>query len=106
MAREAIRIQTSFGAYRLLESAGITVVGYVATGYGGIPISQTEQEISLYEQFYQLGGIFFDQMASVSGYEDYYSTLTSYAASLGYTFTIGNPGALVPAATLGRLAIS
>jgi hypothetical protein len=88
---------------QLLESAGITVVGYVATGYGGVPVSQAEQEISTYTQFYQLSGVFFDQMASVSGYENYYSTLTSYAASLGYSLTIGNPGALVPASYMGTV---
>jgi hypothetical protein len=89
---------------QLLEAAGITVVGYVATGYGGVSISQAEQEISAYDQFYQISGIFFDEMASISGYESYYSTLTSYAASLGYSFTIGNPGSLVPASYIGTVS--
>ena len=89
---------------QLLESAGIIVVGYVATGYGGISTSQDEQEISAYSQFYHLSGIFFDQMSSVSGYENYYSTLTSYAVSLGYSLTIGNPGALVPASYIGTVS--
>lgn len=86
-----------------LESAGITVIGYVATGYGGDPVSQVEQEIYTYSQFYQLTGIFFDEMASVTGYESYYSTLTSYAESLGYNLTVGNPGTSIPASYIGTV---
>ncbi len=87
-----------------LESAGITVVGYVATGYGSVPILQAEQEISTYSQFYKLDGIFFDEMASVPGFESYYSTLSSYATSLGYTLTVGNPGASVPMSYIGTVS--
>ena len=88
---------------QLLQSAGITVIGYVATDYGGIPISQVEQEIYSYSQFYNLNGVFFDEMASVSGYESYYSTLSSYAQSLGLSFTVGNPGTAVPASYIGTV---
>jgi hypothetical protein len=86
-----------------LESADIAVIGYVATGYGSVPISQAEQEIYTYSQFYGLNGIFFDEMASVSGFESYYSTLNAYAASLGYSVTVGNPGQLIPASYIGTV---
>jgi len=88
---------------QLLQSAGITVIGYIPTDYGTVPISQVEQEIYTYSQFYQLSGIFLDQMPSMSGYESYYSTLTSYAQSLGMPFTVGNPGTSIPVSYIGTV---
>lgn len=88
-----------------LQSVGITVIGYVPTDYGGVPVSQAEQEISTYSQFYSLSGVFFDQMSNVEGYESYYSTLTSYASSLGMWITVGNPGAAVPSDYMGTVSI-
>ena len=35
---------------------------------------------------------FFDEMSNMLGKEKYYANLTSYAKSLGFTFTVGNPG--------------
>jgi Spherulation-specific family 4 len=89
---------------QMLQSAGVTLVGYVATDFGALPLSQVEQEIYTYSQYYSLSGIFFDQMASVSGYESYYSALSAYASSLGYRITFGNPGTPVPASYIGTVS--
>jgi hypothetical protein len=88
-----------------LESVGITVVGYVPTDYASVPLWQAEQEISAYSQLYGLSGVFFDQMPAITGYESYYSTLTSYASSLGMWLTIGNPGSIVPSSYVGTVGI-
>jgi Spherulation-specific family 4 len=88
-----------------LESAGIMVIGYISTGYGTVPISQVEQEISAYSQLYKVNGVFFDEMSNVPGarYENYYSTLTSFSSSVGMSITIGNPGASIPASYIGTI---
>ena len=86
-----------------LRSAGITVLGYVATGYGSNSISSVEAQINDYKQWYNVNGILFDEMSSTPGYETYYSTLSSYAYSLGFSWTVGNPGAPVPSSFIGTV---
>ncbi|HZW54995.1 MAG TPA: spherulation-specific family 4 protein [Nitrososphaerales archaeon] len=75
-----------------LQRAGITVLGYVATGYGSRDINSIKSEIGEYKQWYNVNGIFFDEMAYTAGFENFYSQLNSYAISLGLKTTIGNPG--------------
>ena len=56
-----------------LEAAGVTVIGYVATGYGSNSISSMESQINDYQSWYpNIQGIFFDEM-STSGSEQSYS---------------------------------
>jgi hypothetical protein len=76
-----------------LQAAGVTVIGYVPTGYGSRSISDVESMVNDYKSWYPVTGIFFDEMANVAGYEGYYSALNAYAKSLGFTYTVGNPGA-------------
>lgn len=88
-----------------LQSAGITVIGYVWTDYGAAPLAQAESNISLYKSWYHVSGIFFDGMANTNSATDeqYYSTLTSYARSQGLQLTIGNPGASTVAGYVGTV---
>ncbi|MCL4518814.1 MAG: spherulation-specific family 4 protein [Thaumarchaeota archaeon] len=86
-----------------LRSAGISVLGYVATGYGSVSVSSAESQINAYKQWYNVNGILFDEMNNVPGYESYYSTLSNYAYSLGFSWTVGNPGAPVPASYIGTV---
>ena len=74
-----------------LQAAGIIVYGYTETNYGSTPTSGIERQISEYVSWYGVNGAFLDEFANNNGYESYYSTLTSYANSLGIP-TIGNPG--------------
>jgi hypothetical protein len=76
-----------------MQAAGITVLGYVHTSYGSRDTGSLEAEISDYKNWYNTNGIFFDEMSNVAGYEQYYSNLNNYAKSLGFTYTVGNPGA-------------
>lgn len=84
-----------------LEAAGITVVGYVATGYGEDPIGAVEAQIQSYSSWYKLDGVFFDKMANSNGtgacptnctLQQYYRDLSNFAGSVGLATTIGNPG--------------
>ncbi len=84
-----------------LDAAGVTVIGYVHTSYGARSAATVESEISTYKSWYQVTGIFLDEMANVPGYESYYSSLTSYAHSLGFSLVVANPGAAVPSSYVG-----
>jgi hypothetical protein len=52
---------------------------------------------------YNIDGIFFDEMSNTEGKEHYYESLSNYAKSLGFTFTVGNPGADVPSSYIGTV---
>jgi len=75
-----------------LRAAGVTVIGYVPTGYASMPISTVESTVDQYRRWYPITGIFFDEMSNVAGKEHYYSRLSAYSRSLGFDFTVGNPG--------------
>src|SRR6185437_3577180 len=75
-----------------LHAAGVVVLGYDATGYASNSASSVKSVMNIWKSLYNIDGIFFDEMANWSGEENYYSGLTSYAKSLGYTMTVGNPG--------------
>jgi hypothetical protein len=79
-----------------LQAAHVTVLGYVATDYGGDSLSSVESQVSQYKTWYNVNGIFFDEMSDVASDESYYSSLNSYVKSDGMTFTMGNPGTSVP----------
>ena len=76
-----------------LQAAGVVVIGYVPTGYASRSTSEVESMVNDYKAWYPVTGIFFDEMSNVAGYEGYYSTLSAYTKSLGFTYTVGNPGA-------------
>jgi hypothetical protein len=86
-----------------LRAAGVTVVGYVYTSYGARSTSFVEADVRTYTSWYAVTGIFFDEMANVQGLESYYSTLGTYARSLGLTLTVGNPGGPIPSSYVGTL---
>ncbi|OLE41090.1 MAG: hypothetical protein AUG16_01375, partial [Thaumarchaeota archaeon 13_1_20CM_2_39_20] len=75
-----------------LKSAGVIVLGYVYTSYASRNMSSVIDDIDTYKKWYPVDGIKFDQMANTPGFESYYSNLTAYAKSQGFTFTVGNPG--------------
>ncbi len=88
-----------------LETAGIVVVGYVATGYGTksySAVATVESNVDAYLSFYpNIEGIFFDEMSDSASEQTYYQTLATYVASKKLGLTFGNPGANVPDALVG-----
>jgi hypothetical protein len=76
-----------------LQVAGITVIGYVATGYTARGIAAVEADIDGWRSFYPtLQGIFFDEQSNQTGDEGFYGTVSQYAKSKGLSLTVGNPG--------------
>jgi hypothetical protein len=76
-----------------LQLAGVTVVGYVPTGYGARSVAAIEADIDHWKSFYPaIQGIFFDEMSNRLGDELIYKTVSQYTKSKGMTFTVGNPG--------------
>lgn len=76
-----------------LQLAGVTVLGYVATGYGARTVATIEADIDRWKSFYpSMQGIFFDEMSVRLGDELIYKTVSQYAKSKGMAFTVGNPG--------------
>jgi hypothetical protein len=88
-----------------LKTAGIVVLGYVATGYTARdPDTEVKPEIDDYLAWYPATtGIFFDEQSNNAGDEGYYSDLNTYAKSQGLTFTVGNPGADTAESFVGAL---
>ena len=84
--------QPTLSGIQKLQSAGITVLGYVYTSYGTRNSSAIQSEIGNYKAWYNTNGIFFDEMSNTAGHEQYYYNLTSYAKSRGMSYTVGNPG--------------
>lgn len=61
-----------------LRSAGVTILGYVFTNYGKRDISQIKAEIDLYDEFYNIDGIFLDEAASGADKLDYYQEIYKF----------------------------
>ena len=76
-----------------LQAAGITVVGYVATGNALRPEGDIQGEVRTWKLFYpSITGIFFDEMSNDPGDVAFYQHQDSYARTQGFTYTVGNPG--------------
>lgn len=75
-----------------MQSHNIYVLGYVYTEYGIRNSTDIKNEITNYKNWYNVNGIFFDQMSNVPGNEIYYAYLANFVKSLGLTFTVGNAG--------------
>jgi hypothetical protein len=88
-----------------LKAAGITVVGYVPTGSATVSLSTVDASVSAYKSWYNVNGIFFDEMSDSQGEAGYYSSASQYADSVGLSLTIGNPGAAVPSDYVGTVNI-
>jgi hypothetical protein len=103
---------SSYGAgLKQLQSAGITVLGYVPTDWGDASISAIEQQAHNFYDWYAVDGIYLDQMYNLEFSQNgafmptYYSTLTAYIKSLGMTEVFGNSGANVPYYFLGSVDV-
>lgn len=61
-----------------LRESNITILGYVYTKYGDRPIEEVKQDIDLYNNYYDIDGIFLDESASNVKQVDYYQNIYSY----------------------------
>jgi hypothetical protein len=61
-----------------LRTNGVTILGYVYTSYGSRDTNTVKADIDLYDQYYNLHGIFLDEVASGTNQLAYYGQLYDY----------------------------
>jgi hypothetical protein len=102
-----------------MQAAGVTVIGYVPTGWGERNVSAVEAAMLTFHDWYAVNGIYLDQMPNWnynapngSWYYPgpdgefipaYFATLTHYGKSLGMTKIVANAGADVPKDFIGSV---
>ncbi len=76
-----------------LRTAGGHVFGYVSTEYGNRDMNAVKDDIDKYISFYNISGIFIDEMANSQERLPYYEKLYQYIKVFHSDFkVIGNPG--------------
>lgn len=64
-----------------LRAAGVSLLGYVATGYGSRPAAAVKADIDLYDAYFNLDGIFLDEADNTTHGLAYYADLHAYVHS-------------------------
>jgi hypothetical protein len=77
------------------QSKGVTILGYVYTGYGARPASAVRKDIDRYRSWYAVDGIFLDEASNECGDKGYYQGLHDYIKGRGGKVVI-NPGTVTP----------
>lgn len=85
---------------KLVEAGGdhVTILGYIATGYGIKSLEEIKENIEGYERLYPefVDGIFFDEMSNEIVNVDLYRQAYLYAKSVTSNgLVIGNPGVFI-----------
>jgi hypothetical protein len=76
-----------------LHQAGIKIVGYVPSNYSNRAIEAIKTDIDLYTRYFQVDGIFIDEVASSTEKANYYHQLYQYIKSKSKSYNvIINPG--------------
>ena len=81
------------------------VIGYVSTTYGSRAVEEVRREIDRYYSFYEVDGIFLDEMTNDSNANHlaYYESIYRYVKARNSSHTvIGNPGSKAAAAYITR----
>lgn len=88
-----------------LRQAGGLVIGYVFSSYTARPLAEVKADIDRYDEFYELDGVFIDEMTndSLAAHLAYYAELYGHVkAKRGASLVVGNPGANTAASYLTR----
>ncbi len=78
-----------------LRAAGGKVIGYVRTNYTAEPAATVKANIDKYVNWYNIDGIFFDEMSNSGAQSnlDYYQDIYDYAKAIDPAWEVmGNPG--------------
>jgi hypothetical protein len=78
-----------------LRAAGGRVIGYVHTSYAARPLQQVLADIDRYDSWYNLDGIFVDEMANTGPAErlNYYRDIYNHVKAIDPSWEVmGNPG--------------
>ena len=76
-----------------LHRAGVTVLGYVDTGYGQRPIQQALADFGLFLRWYGVTGVCFDRVSVSAEDLDRYAALSRIAREMGAGTVLFNHGA-------------
>jgi hypothetical protein len=68
-------------AMKLLQKAGVKMIGYVATDYGKRPMAEVKADIDLYDRYFDVRGIFLDEGASAAQHHGHYAQIYKYIRS-------------------------
>jgi Spherulation-specific family 4 len=90
-------------AVRTLQAAGIRVLGYVPTSYGGRPVADVLADVRRYLAWYRVDGIFFDETSADAALLPYYRAVSRQARGDVGRVVVFNPG-VPPAAGYFDLA--
>ena len=75
------------------RAAGGKVIGYVATGYGARSQADVLTEVTNYQSFYNVDGIFLDEMSNQAGDLGYYQAVYNNIKGLNNAYKVfGNAG--------------
>lgn len=87
-------VDTTYRSYvNSLVAAGCKCLGYISTKTGSVSSSTVTGNMDKYKSWYpNVTGFFLDEMAYSGSKQSYYQALTNHAVSIGYGFTMGNPG--------------
>jgi hypothetical protein len=76
-----------------LRSAGVTILGYVSTNYGNRPIALVKADIKVYNDYFNIDGIFLDEASTMTTTLSYYTGLYNYVKRLpNLRQVVLNPG--------------
>jgi hypothetical protein len=82
-------------AVNSLRAAGGKVIGYVYSSYGSRPLAQVTADIDRYASWYNVDGIFVDEMANTGPAErlNYYKSIYDHVKNINSNWqVVGNPG--------------
>ncbi|HOY70748.1 MAG TPA: spherulation-specific family 4 protein [Methylotenera sp.] len=75
------------------RAAGGKVIGYVSTQYGARDASAVLADVNAYKNFYQIDGIFLDEMHNIPATLNYYQTLRNDISTIDTNYKVfGNAG--------------
>jgi hypothetical protein len=78
------------------QRAGVSVLGYVSTGYGARSPADVEADIDRYAAWYGTDGVFLDEAPATDDALPHYRALAEHARAAGGRLVVLNPG-IVPA---------
>ncbi len=74
------------------RAAGVQVIGYVYTSYGERGAAEVKADIETYKSWYQVDGIFLDEVSDQAGLVPYYQDVANHIRSTQGGLVVLNPG--------------
>ncbi|MDP2308505.1 MAG: spherulation-specific family 4 protein [Pseudomonadota bacterium] len=74
------------------KAAGVRVIGYVYTSYGNRSAAEVKADIEKYKSWYQVDGIFLDEVSDQAGLIPYYQDVADYVRAGQGSLVMLNPG--------------